>query len=105
MSDHMNMHETDEIDPLGKYDRARSNFVRELVNVLISWPACPQRTSLHRQTHNAVLDDLSRLPQDVRECMESWKNLEQFGFELEVFDESSRGIYSDLLGSEIRKSL
>ena len=34
-------------------------------------------------------DDLDRLPEDVRECMESWKKLEQSGFELQVFDESS----------------
>jgi mannosyltransferase OCH1-like enzyme len=33
--------------------------------------------------------DLQRLPEGVKACMDSWKQLEQTGFELEVFDESS----------------
>lgn len=90
MSDHMNVNEFTEADPLGKDDRARSNFVRDLV----------QRSNEPFRAHTANLatpprlivqfwDDLGQLPRDVRECMESWKKLEQSGFEIQLFDESS----------------
>lgn len=84
------MHETSNVDLLGKEDRARSNFVRELVqrsNVAVQMPA----THLAAPPKRIVQfwDDLDRLPGDVRACMESWRQLEQSGFELHVFDESS----------------
>lgn len=80
-----------EVDPLSKDERNRSNFVRNLV----------QRASephLMRAAHLATVppkrivqfwDDLDRLPQDVSDCMDSWKELEQSGFEIQVFDESA----------------
>ncbi len=79
-----------EEDPLNQNERARSNFVRALVqrpNPLGQVPA----TFLGPPPKRVVQfwDDLSRLPSDVRECMESWRTLEQSGFELQVFDESS----------------
>ena len=79
-----------EEDLLDKDERDRSNFVRELVqrpNKLSPLPA----TVLAAPPKCIVQfwDDLRRLPTDVRECMESWKKLEQSGFELQVFDESS----------------
>jgi len=50
-------------------------------------------------------DDLGRLPEDVRECMESWKKLERFGFELQVFDESSAREFIRIhLGSRYEKA-
>lgn len=85
------MSRTDETDPLNKDERSRSNFVREFI----------QRTNEPKQgceAHFSTLpprrivqfwDDLDRLPQDVRKCMDSWKELEQSGFEVEVFDESA----------------
>ena len=90
MNDHMNVHESSEKDPLGKDDRARSNFVRELVqrsNEPVRAPAAHLSTPPRRIVQ--FWDDLGRLPRDVRECMESWKKLEQSGFELQVFDERS----------------
>lgn len=90
MNDHINVHESSEADPLGKDDRARSNFVRELVqrsNEPVRAPAALLATPPRRIVQ--FWDDLGRLPRDVRECMESWKKLEQSGFELQVFDESS----------------
>lgn len=86
----MNVLASSNADPLGTGDRARSNFVRELV----------QRSNETCQVLGAQLtaaprrivqfwDDLARLPQDVRKCMESWKTLEQSGFETQVFDEGS----------------
>ena len=61
------------IDPLGKDDRTRSNFIRELV----------QRSHESAQIPTVYLnnpprcivqfwDDLSRLPRDVKDCMDSW---------------------------------
>lgn len=86
----MNEHEPRTGDPLQKSERERSNFIRQLV----------QRRSGSNCTANAPLaappkqivqfwDDLRRLPADVRECMDSWKLLEQSGFALRIFDETS----------------
>jgi mannosyltransferase OCH1-like enzyme len=45
-------------------------------------------------------NDVRRLPRDVRECIDSWKKLEQLGFELLVFDEcSAREFIRKSLGS------
>jgi len=50
-------------------------------------------------------DDLDRLPLDVKECMASWKILEQSGFELQVFDENStREFIRVHLGSRYEKA-
>lgn len=96
------MRKSSEADPLSKDERNRSNFVRELV----------QRANepyLRRAAHLANVppkrivqfwDDHDRLPQDVRECMDSWKELEQSGFEIQVFDEcSAREFIRTHLGS------
>ena len=79
-----------EDDPLENDHRDRSDFVRELVQ-------CPNEPARGPVEHLApppkrivqFWDDLCRLPEDVRECMESWRKLERSGFELQVFDESS----------------
>ena len=86
----MNKRESREEDPLEKNERYRSNFVKELVqrpNELGPVPATLLATPPRRIVQ--FWDDLARLPKDVRECMDSWKKLEQSGFELQVFDESS----------------
>lgn len=106
MSDHMNVHVSSEADPLGKDDRARSNFVRGLVQS----PNEPARVSAaHLDTPPRRIvqfwDDPDRLPQDVRECMRSWKKLEQSGFELQVFDEASAREFIRIhLGSRYEKA-
>lgn len=79
-----------EADPLEPSERARSQFVREMVqrrNV-------PMRSSTKwsSPTPKRIVqfwNDLQRLPDDVRACMDSWKKLERQGWELEVFDEGS----------------
>lgn len=96
------MNKCRETDPLSKDERNRSNFVREFV----------QRTHephQRREERDSTMppkrivqfwDDLDRLPQDVRECMDSWKELEQSGFEIQVFDESAaREFIRNHLGS------
>jgi hypothetical protein len=86
----MNNREICKDDPLVKHERDRSNFIRALVQrpielgrVSASFSAAPPKRIVQ------FWDDLSRLPDDVRDCMESWKELEQSGFELQVFDESA----------------
>jgi hypothetical protein len=95
-----------EEDPLEKNDRDRSNFVRELVQH-------PNEPAPEAAVHQVppprrivqFWDDLGRLPEDVRECMESWKKLERFGFELQVFDESSARAFIRIhLGSRYEKA-
>lgn len=85
-----NLNHALQTDPLSPEERARSNFVREMVqsraeSELISTTrsiAAPKRIV-------QFWDDLDRLPDDVKACMESWRQLEHCGFEIEVFDESS----------------
>ncbi len=79
-----------EADPLGPVERARSDFVRDLVRRRersprnsAMWPAPTPKRMVQ------FWDDLQRLPEDVKVCMNSWKQLERQGFELEVFDRSS----------------
>jgi hypothetical protein len=86
----MNAHKSSEADPLGKDDRDRSNFVRELVQ-RSKEPVRAPAAHLAKPPRRIVQfwDNLGRLPWDVRECMESWKKLEQSGFELQVFNENS----------------
>lgn len=90
MNNKMNVHESSEADPLCKDDRDRSNFVREFVQ-RVHEPVQDSAAHLATPPKRIVQfwDDLGRLPRDVKECMESWKKLEQSGFELQVFDESS----------------
>lgn len=102
----MIVHEFCEEDPLEKKHRDRSNFVRELVQR----PNEPARTPaghLPPPPRRIVQfwDDPGRLPEDVRECMESWKTLERRGFELHVFDESSARAFIRIhLGSRYEKA-
>jgi hypothetical protein len=86
----MNEYEFRPEDPLEKDERDRSNFVKELVQRPIELDQVPA-TLLAAPPKRIVQfwDDLRRLPKDVRECMESWKELGQSGFELQVFDEKS----------------
>ena len=101
------MSDQSEPDPLNEYERNRSNFVRELV----------QRPGKERQNQAASLatapprriiqfwDDLDRLPQDVKECMGSWRTLEQSGFEIQVFDEcTAREFIRAHLGSRYERA-
>jgi hypothetical protein len=95
-----------EEDPLENKDRDRSNFVRELVQ-RPNEPALAPKARLAPPPRRIVQfwDDLGRLPEDVRECMESWKKLERFGFELQVFDESSAREFIRIhLGSRYEKA-
>jgi hypothetical protein len=78
-----------EKDPLPILERDRSNFVRDLVqrrgsfsSVSSAFSTAPIRRIVQ------YWNDLSRLPTDVKECMETWKDLEKLGFEIQVFDDN-----------------
>lgn len=84
------MNDGEEIDPLPPEDRARSKFVRDLVQrsgaSKSHWTACSGSTP---KRIVQFWDDLGQLPSDVEACMNSWRRLESDGFELEVFDRTS----------------
>ena len=93
-------------NPTKESHRVRSNFVRGLVQR--SREPDVASSVFSRKPPKRIVqfwDDLGRLPQDVRECMESWKKLEQSGFELQVFDESSAREFIRIhLGSRYEKA-
>lgn len=69
--------------------RARSAFVRAVVQrtgepgpVPAAFWSGPRRTIVQ------FWDDLDRLPGDVGECIESWKQLEARGFDVRLFDDN-----------------
>ncbi|OCP17950.1 MULTISPECIES: glycosyltransferase [unclassified Ensifer] len=83
-----------EADPLAPGERARSDFVRDIVQRrehppldLAMWPGPTPKRIVQ------FWDDLQRLPDDVKVCMDSWKQLERKGFELEVFDRISASTF------------
>ncbi len=86
----MNVEKSSKEDSLTMDERARSNYVRELVQGF-------NESDIISKDYKSKIpkcivqfwDDLNRLPEDVKECMESWRQLEQSGFELQVFDENS----------------
>ena len=102
----MNTRESCEEDPLENGERDRSNFVRELVqrpSDRLRMPAKYMPPPPRRVVQ--FWDDLGRLPQDVGECMESWKTLKRFGFEFQVFDENSAREFIRIhLGSRYAKA-
>ncbi len=93
-------------NPREEDHRARSNYVRRLVQrsgesnaVSSAYLARPQRRIVH------FWNDLGRLPEDVRECIESWRKLEEQGFELLLFDESlARDFIRQRLGPRYEKA-
>jgi len=102
----MIVQEFSEEDPLEGNLRDRSNFVRTLVQ-RPNEPARVPTGQLAPVPRRIVQfwDDLGRLPGDVWECMDSWKKLEQFGFELHVFDENSAREFIRIhLGSRYEKA-
>lgn len=100
------MNKSSKEDPLSANERARSNFVRDLVQrkseaINISdFEIAPLPRVIVQ-----FWDDISRLPTDVKECMESWRQLEQTGFKLQVFDnQSARDFILNELGSRFAKA-
>jgi mannosyltransferase OCH1-like enzyme len=102
----MNNEQPHKEDPLTKKERARSNFVREFVQGYKE-PDQIRKYCLAKIPKRIVQfwDDSNRLPQDVKECMESWRKLEQSGFELQVFNEdTAREFIKTNLGSRYKNA-
>lgn len=77
-------------DPLEENHRARSNFVRRVVQRSGEPPDVPAGCSGTPPRRIVQFwDDLDQLPSDVRECIHYWKKLEKQGFELLMFDVKS----------------
>ena len=90
MSEPNKLNQAFKADPLGPNERARSNFVRDMVQHRDGSQLAS--TTWSSPTPKRIVqfwNDLRRLPEDVKACMDSWKQLERIGFELEVFDENS----------------
>ncbi|MEH6745291.1 MAG: glycosyltransferase [Maribacter arcticus] len=102
----MNTEQSNKEDPLTKEERNRSNFVREFVqsynepdHILKDYEAEIPKRIVH------FWDDLTQLPQDVNECIESWKILKQAGFDFQIFDEdSAREFIKTHLGSRFENA-
>lgn len=69
--------------------QARSDFIRELVQRSCEQDvtAFPFKTQAPR-TIFQFWNDLKQLPMDVKECIDSWRKLEEQGFEVFLFDDS-----------------
>ena len=66
---------------------ARSSFVRRLVQRTGAPDGVPAALSTGpRRTIVQFWDDIARLPDDVGECIESWRRLQARGFEVSLFD-------------------
>jgi hypothetical protein len=86
--------------------RARSAFVRgvvqrtgEPVPVSAAFSIGPRRTIVQ------FWDDLERLPGDVGECIDSWKQFEARGFEVRLFDhDGAREFIASRLGPRHEKA-
>jgi mannosyltransferase OCH1-like enzyme len=76
-----------EDDPLEESLRARSNFVRGLVQPP-SGTAIASAVFANKPPKRIVQfwDDLDRLPGDVGECIDTWRAIEEQGLERLLFD-------------------
>jgi hypothetical protein len=100
VSEPIDQNQAAEADLLGPAERARSNFVRDMVQRRDGATSSSTWSSPTPKRIVQFWNDLQRLPEDVQACMDSWKRLERIGFELEVFDEStSRTFIRNRLGA------
>lgn len=93
-------------DPIKENHQARSDFVRNLVQRSPDHDVPPAVFSTETpRTIVQFWNDLNQLPKDVRECIDSWKNLEEQGFELVLFDDdNARDFITRKLGSRYEKA-
>ena len=93
-------------DPTNEDHQARSNFVRGLVQSSREPDVVPFAFS--RKPPKRIVqfwNDLSQLPRDVRDCIESWRKVEEEGFELFLFDErQARDFIRRKLGPRYEKA-
>jgi mannosyltransferase OCH1-like enzyme len=86
--------QTIKTDPLEPAERKRSNFVRDLVQQQVTTPNSPWVRPSPIPKHVVQFwDDLQHLPDDVADCMNSWKQLEKEGFTIEVYDKQAASTF------------
>jgi hypothetical protein len=74
----------------------RSKLVRDIVLMHIGMdPACRSRHAPGVIPRNLIRfwDDPSKLPDDVAACMSTWERLEDYGFDIRTFDDTSADRY------------
>lgn len=93
-------------DPTQEDHQARSDFVRELVQRSREHDVAPAAFSTEPpRTIVQFWNDLNQLPGDVRECIESWRNLDEQGFEVLLFDDGrARDFITRRLGPRYEKA-
>ena len=93
-------------DPTQEDHQARSDFVRELVQCSSKRDVVPAGYSIEpSRTIVQFWNDLNQLPRDVRECIGSWKKLEDQGFKVLLFDDSrARDFIGQRLGPRYEKA-
>ncbi len=71
-------------------DRLRSKYVRHLI---LEDDTCMHQSTTSVPPHILVQfwDDAKAIPADVRECIDSWRPLDEQGFERLLFDDDSAG--------------
>lgn len=84
----------------------RSNFVRGLIQrpiLKILAPNVPTKTV--PKTIVQFWDNLEKLPKDVRQCIDTWKFTEKYGFERKLFDkQQARDFIYRNLGLRYKKA-
>lgn len=88
------------LDRLEHNHRQRSNFVRALVQqpVACVTPFCESASTPPRRIVQ-FWDDISRLPDDVAACIDTWRAAERQGFERVLFDsDNARQYIADNFG-------
>jgi hypothetical protein len=74
----------------------RSKLIRDIVLMHIGMdPACRSRQAPGVIPRNLIRfwDDHSKLPDDVAACMSTWERLEEHGFAIQTFDDTSANRY------------
>lgn len=81
-------------DSLQEDHEARSRYIRDLIQRSHDRKVAPAAYSdAVPRTIVQFWDDLTELPSDVWECMQSWRKLERDGFELPLFDSDQAGAF------------
>lgn len=88
-------------NPANEDHRARSNFVRSLVQN--SQKTDISKSPLLKKPPRRIVqfwNDMAKLPKDVSECIDTWRKLERQGFEFLLFDEQqAKDFIGQILGS------
>lgn len=87
-------------EPASEDHLARSDFIRHLVQQAERSEAAPP--GIETKPPRRIIqfwNDLTRLPSDVQECVETWSNLEPQGFQRFLFDQhQARAFIAERLG-------